>query len=337
MLEEWKALVAVTLIPPTSIVPPFWIGMAFSIPCLCRYEKISKLETVAAPVCPARDSTSEKWSKWPWVIKMVSSSPTCFMSSGVWGFSVRKGSMMICPPPAVTNLNVACPRKVILAPPSICSTILLPTLTYHDPRKNNQMYTHLTYRRNGRHQRIILRASCGRPDRGPALRPRISGGTSEIYPYPRSTCGRVRGRPDQPHWGGPANARTPGLGRDLGSYDRRVRALDLVRGGETGVHRPRGRLRGGLRRPRGRDSRLHLRRGRTGRCGARSIARYSRTADRRPRARHPWDLRCRGRFQRPEGARSPPDHRRGRTGRWLLEHFGTLRPCGLRFSARFGP
>jgi hypothetical protein len=67
--------------------------------------------------------------------------------------------MMICPPPAVTNLNVACPRKVILAPPSICSTIILRTFTKHDQEKNNQMYTHLTNRRNGRHPRIILRAS----------------------------------------------------------------------------------------------------------------------------------------------------------------------------------
>ncbi len=32
MLEEWKALVAVTLMPPTWAVPPFWIGCAFSTP-----------------------------------------------------------------------------------------------------------------------------------------------------------------------------------------------------------------------------------------------------------------------------------------------------------------
>ena len=30
----------------------------------------------------------------------------------------------------------------------------------------------------------------------------------EIYPYPRGTCGLVRGRPDQSHRGGPANARS---------------------------------------------------------------------------------------------------------------------------------
>jgi hypothetical protein len=71
--------------------------------------------------------------------------------------------MMICPPPAVTNLNVACPRKVILVPPSICSTILLRTSTKHDQEKNVQMYTHPTNQRNSRHPRIILRASRSGP------------------------------------------------------------------------------------------------------------------------------------------------------------------------------
>ena len=94
--------------------------------------------------------------------------------------------MMICSPPAVTNLNVACPRKVILAPPSICSTILLRRLT-HDQEKNVQMYTHPTNGRNSRHPSIILRAS--RPE--PCVILRTSGGTSEIYPSPRCTRGRV--------------------------------------------------------------------------------------------------------------------------------------------------
>src|SRR5919199_996530 len=129
--EEWKAWVAVTLMPPTCMLPPFCTGIAFSTPWFWRYSKISKFETVAAPVCPWSGMTSEKWSKCPWVIRIVSSSPTRFRSSGVWGFSVRKGSMMICSSPAVTNRKVACPREVILGPPSISSTVYLHLLARH--------------------------------------------------------------------------------------------------------------------------------------------------------------------------------------------------------------
>ena len=79
------------------------------------------------------------------------------------GVLCEEGSMMICSPPAVTNLNVACPRKVILAPPSICSTILLRRLTKHDQEKNVQMYTHPTNQRNSSHPSIILQASRPEP------------------------------------------------------------------------------------------------------------------------------------------------------------------------------
>ena len=86
-MEEWKAWVAVTLMPPTWALSALHGSAQRSRPPgVAGKTMISKLETVLAPVCPQeRLPRTSKWSKWPWVMSMVSSSPTRLRSSGVCG------------------------------------------------------------------------------------------------------------------------------------------------------------------------------------------------------------------------------------------------------------
>src|SRR3712207_782904 len=73
---------------------------------------------------------------------MVSTSSGCLSSSGVWGLSVRKGSMMICSPPGVVKIKAECPRYVILVPPSISCMVYLHPCLILDRNADNVAYAH---------------------------------------------------------------------------------------------------------------------------------------------------------------------------------------------------
>ena len=83
MEEEWKAWVAVTFMPPTWAVPPFMIGSRVLDALALQVGHDLEVGDRPRAGLPAQRLTSSKWSKWPWVMSMVSSSPTCFRSSGV--------------------------------------------------------------------------------------------------------------------------------------------------------------------------------------------------------------------------------------------------------------
>src|SRR5690349_21718061 len=128
MPHECSACTSVTLIPSTSMVPP-WLpprSEPASMPFLPSQLVISKLLTIFGFVCLAISRASAMWSKWPWVMSIRSHRSTFFRLSGAAGFPLIQGSMRISFHLAERTFHVPCPTQVKLT--SELSAIVDPRL-----------------------------------------------------------------------------------------------------------------------------------------------------------------------------------------------------------------